>query len=70
VDVTPPSEPVHHEIDLVADSAAALEMPPEMQKGFTNMVAESGKLFGARHYRDYHFLLTLSTQFLKYTNVY
>jgi predicted metalloprotease with PDZ domain len=60
VDVTPPSEPVHHEIDLVADSAAALEMPPEMQKGFTNMVAESGKLFGARHYRDYHFLLTLS----------
>ena len=24
------------------------------------MVAETGKLFGARHYRDYHFLLTLS----------
>jgi predicted metalloprotease with PDZ domain len=60
VDVTPPNEPVHHEIDLVADSAAALEMTPEMQKGFTNMVAETGKLFGARHYRDYHFLLTLS----------
>ena len=60
VDVTPAGEPIHHEIDLVADSAAALEMTPEMQKGFTNMVAESGKLFGARHYRDYHFLLTLS----------
>jgi len=60
VDVTPPGEPIHHEIDLVADSAAALEMPPEMQKGFTNMVAETAKLFGARHYRDYHFLLTLS----------
>ena len=60
VDVTPPNEPVHHQIDLVADSAAALEMSPEMQKGFTNMVAESGKLFGARHYRQYHFLLTLS----------
>ena len=26
----------------------------------TNLVAESGKLFGTRHYRDYHFLLTLS----------
>ena len=25
-----------------------------------NLVAESGKLFGTRHYRDYHFLLTLS----------
>src|SRR5271157_1230168 len=60
VDVTPPNEPIHHEIDLVADSAAALEMSLETQKGFTNMVAESGKLFGARHYRDYHFLLTLS----------
>jgi predicted metalloprotease with PDZ domain len=60
VDVTPPNEAVHHEIDLVADSAAALEMSPEMQKGFTNMVAETGKVFGARHYRDYHFLLTLS----------
>jgi predicted metalloprotease with PDZ domain len=60
VDVTPPNEPIHHEIDLVADSAEALEMPPEAQKAFTNMVAESGKVFGARHYREYHFLLTLS----------
>ena len=60
VDVTPSGEPIHHEIDMVADSAAALAMPAEVQKGFTNMVAESGKLFGARHYNDYHFLLTLS----------
>jgi predicted metalloprotease with PDZ domain len=60
VDVTPPGEPIHHEIDMVADSAAALEMSPELQKDFTNLVAETGKLFGARHYRDYHFLLTLS----------
>ena len=60
VDVTPAGEPVHHEIDLVADSAAALEMTPEMQKGFTKMVAEALKIFGTPHYRDYHFLLTLS----------
>jgi predicted metalloprotease with PDZ domain len=60
VDITPADEPIHHEIDLVADSAAALEMPPEMQKGFTSMVTEAGKLFGVRHYRDYHFLFTLS----------
>jgi len=55
-----PGEPIHHEIDIVADSAAALNMSPEVQRGMTNLVAESGKLFGARHYRDYHFLLTLS----------
>jgi predicted metalloprotease with PDZ domain len=60
IDLTPPGEPIHHEIDLVADSEAALNMSPEVQKGMTNLVAESGKLFGARHYRDYHFLLTLS----------
>jgi len=60
VDVTPTGESVHHVIDLVADSEAALDMSPETQKGFTNLVAETGKLFGARHYRDYHFLLTLS----------
>jgi len=60
VDVTPPGEPIHHEMDIVSDSAAALEMPEDMRNGFTNMVAETGKLFGARHYREYHFLLTLS----------
>jgi predicted metalloprotease with PDZ domain len=60
IDLTPPGEPIHHEIDMVADSEAALDMSPKIQKAMTNLVAESGKLFGARHYRDYHFLFTLS----------
>ena len=60
IDITPAGEPVHHELDLVADSEAALEISPEVQKGMVNLVAEAGKLFGTRHYRDYHFLLTLS----------
>lgn len=60
IDLTPPGEPIHHEIDMAADSEAALNMSPEIQKGMTRLVAESGKLFGARHYRDYHFLLALS----------
>ena len=60
IDLTPPAEPIHHEIDMVADSEIALNMSPEAQKDMTNLVAEAGKLFGARHYRSYHFLLTLS----------
>ncbi|MBV8895310.1 MAG: M61 family metallopeptidase [Acidobacteriaceae bacterium] len=60
IDLTPPGEPIHHEIDLAADSEAALNMSPEMRQQLTNLVAESGKLFGTRHYRDYHFLLALS----------
>ena len=59
-DVTPPGEPIHHEIDIVADSEAALDMSPDFQRDLANLVVETGRLFGARHYRDYHFLLTLS----------
>lgn len=61
-DLTPPGEPVRHVIDIVSDSTAALAMPPEVQRGLTNLVAEAGLLFGARHYREYHFLLTLSNR--------
>ena len=47
-------------MDIAADSAAALAMTPEMEMHFHQLVAEAGALFGSRHYRDYHFLLTLS----------
>jgi predicted metalloprotease with PDZ domain len=60
IDLTPPGEKIHHELDLAADSEAALAITPAIQKGLTNVVAESGLLFGTRHYRDYHFLLALS----------
>ena len=60
IDLTPPGESIHHEIDIAADSADDLNMSPENQKQMINLVAESGKLFGTRHYRDYHFLLALS----------
>ena len=59
-DITPAGEPIHHRLDLVADSEDDLNLSPKDQKAMTNLVAESGKLFGARHYRDYHFLLALS----------
>lgn len=49
-----------HEMDIAADSDSALQMKPEQLMAFDNLVAESGALFGARHYRDYHFLLSLS----------
>ena len=60
LDLTPPGEPIHHEMDLAADSAAALNMSPGLHQQLIALVAESGKLFGSRHYRDYHFLLALS----------
>ena len=59
IQLTPGQTP-SHEIDIAADSAAALAMTPETQLQLHNLVAEAYALFGARHYRDYHFLLTLS----------
>jgi predicted metalloprotease with PDZ domain len=35
-------------------------MSPALADEYKNLVAETGALFGSRHYRDYHFLFTLS----------
>ncbi|MGC2645637.1 MAG: M61 family peptidase, partial [Candidatus Sulfotelmatobacter sp.] len=48
------------EMDVAADSAAALEPPPEVWDHYKNLVVQANKLFGAHHYRDYHFLFSLS----------
>ena len=49
-----------HEIDMMADTTAALELKPETLTGLRAMVQEAYALFGARHYRSYRFLVTLS----------
>ena len=49
-----------HFIHIAADSERALAMSPEQIAAYKNLVAEAGALFGSRHYRGYHFLLTLS----------
>lgn len=59
VDLTPGASP-SHEIDLAGDSEAAIQMKPELIESYKRLVAETGKLFGARHYGHYHFLYTLS----------
>ena len=59
IQLTPGQTP-SHEIDVAADSPEALEMTAETQAAYQRLVAETGALFGSRHYRDYHFLLTLS----------
>jgi predicted metalloprotease with PDZ domain len=59
IQLTPGQNPPH-EIDIAADSSAALAMTPDTELHLHNLIAEAGALFGARHYRDYHFLLTLS----------
>ncbi len=55
-----PEGPIQHYIDEVADGDAALQMPQPTIDAYKRLVAETGALFEARHYREYHFLLTLS----------
>jgi predicted metalloprotease with PDZ domain len=54
------SSGIIHEVDAAGDTPASLEMKPETLAGLKNMVQEAYALFGARHYRSYRFLLTLS----------
>jgi predicted metalloprotease with PDZ domain len=60
VPLTPPTQDPPAELDIAADSPAALEAPEELWEHYRNLVKQAGILFGARHYNDYHFLLTLS----------
>ncbi|MGC1370969.1 MAG: M61 family peptidase, partial [Candidatus Sulfotelmatobacter sp.] len=48
------------EMDIAADSAAALDAPQEVWDHYKSLVEQANKLFGAHHYRDYHFLYSLS----------
>jgi predicted metalloprotease with PDZ domain len=62
VELSKQGDPIFHWMDMVADTEQDLEMKPEDLAAFQKLVAETGALFGARHYRNYHFLLTLSDQ--------
>ena len=60
-----PGEKVSHEIDMAADDPWALEMPDALVEGYKRLIAEAHALFHSYHYRDYHFLLTLSNNTIR-----
>ena len=55
-----PGEPVQHYLHIAADSERSTRITDDEIKHYRNLVDEANLLFGAHHYRDYHFLLTLS----------
>jgi predicted metalloprotease with PDZ domain len=59
IDLSPGQKPEHH-IHIAAETEAGLEVTPETVQAWRQLVAETGALFGARHYRHYDFLLTES----------
>jgi predicted metalloprotease with PDZ domain len=57
---------IPHYLNLAGDSDRSIEMDAGQIEHYKNLVAETGALFGSRHYRDYHFLLTLSDHVASY----
>jgi predicted metalloprotease with PDZ domain len=51
-----------NEMDIVADSPDALELPDEKITQYQRLVTEAAALFSATHYEHYHFLVSLSDQ--------
>jgi len=49
-----------HLLHIAADSREATDMPREEEQHYHRLVREALALFGAHHYREYHFLYTLS----------
>jgi predicted metalloprotease with PDZ domain len=58
--VVPLAQNPLREMDIAADSAAALDAPPEVLDHYKNLIDQAEKLFGAHHYREYHFVYSLS----------
>jgi predicted metalloprotease with PDZ domain len=59
IDLAPGQKPGHF-VHIAADGPAALAVSPADVQHMRQLVAETGALFGARHYRRYDFLLSLS----------
>jgi predicted metalloprotease with PDZ domain len=49
-----------HWLHIAADSESALQLKEEAKASFSRLVKEARHLFGVPHYRQYHFLVTLS----------
>jgi predicted metalloprotease with PDZ domain len=59
IDLSPGQKPEHH-IHIAAETESGLEVTPETIQEWRQLVAETGAIFGARHYRHYDFLLAES----------
>jgi predicted metalloprotease with PDZ domain len=55
-----PAPQLRHEMSLMADSTAALELPEDFAIGYNRLISEAGALFGSRMYRHYSWLVSLS----------
>lgn len=58
--VVPLADNPAQEMNIAADSPTALDAPQEVLDRYKSLTDQAQKLFGAQHFRDYHFLYSLS----------
>ena len=58
--IVPLSENPRQEMDIAADSPADLDAPQDELDHYKALTDQALKLFGAQHFRDYHFIYSLS----------
>jgi predicted metalloprotease with PDZ domain len=62
IELVPAGEMSAHYMDLVGDAESDITISPQDIAAYRKLVVEADALFGAHHYRQYHFLYTLSDQ--------
>jgi predicted metalloprotease with PDZ domain len=58
-ELTPGQTPAHY-LEVVADNQESLNASPEWIASLRKLIKETHEVFGATHYRAYHFLMALS----------
>ncbi len=61
IPLAPEITPKHY-LDLAGDGPEDIALSQEHIDEFSTLIRETGALYKSRHYRDYHFLVTLSDQ--------
>jgi predicted metalloprotease with PDZ domain len=59
IPLAPEIKPTHY-LDVAGDTAADIDLKPELLRSLSQLVRETGPLYASRHYQTYHFLLSLS----------
>jgi predicted metalloprotease with PDZ domain len=62
VEINPAGESITHVVAMAGESEEAIQITDKDIASLKQLVAETGKLFGTRHYTKYTFLLTLGDQ--------
>jgi predicted metalloprotease with PDZ domain len=55
-----PESKLRHELDVLAETPSLLDLSPDLMASYKRLVAEATALYRSHHYREYHFLLTIS----------